>query len=184
MEYLLSILITAGAYLLVPAGICLSGAKLRAKKIMRIAVINAIVVYFVFAIIRAANGTSGSGASVFLWYYVAHSLMKNNCLAEEPQGKEVSAKSVSDASAKQVQSNRLTKGSDIAYKPEITSESPQKITSIFCARCGKAHLPQYAFCPHCGEKNMTTVTCHVCKNSMRISYTYCPICGTKNANMR
>ena len=81
---ILDIALTAVGYLFVPTIYCLRKKPLTAKKIKKIIIINAIIVWLAFQItIISLDGTSNASAAVFLWSWVGHSMMKKHLLINE-----------------------------------------------------------------------------------------------------
>lgn len=83
LSFILSVAVTAIAYLLFPGVIVLTGKKMTKRGIRRVVIWNAIVVASIFAIIRASNGIQGTNAAVFLWSAVANAILRNYSFKDE-----------------------------------------------------------------------------------------------------
>lgn len=84
MEFLLSLLmallVTALAYLLIPIIFCITSKKFTESQIKKITIINGVVVWLIFAIIRINAGIERTSFAVFLWSAIAYWLMQKRCL--------------------------------------------------------------------------------------------------------
>ncbi len=80
IDLLISVSITAIAYLFVPMILCISKKQLTLSQIRKIVIINGFCVWLIFQIIRIENGMDGNSAAVFLWSFVAYKVMKKLCL--------------------------------------------------------------------------------------------------------
>ncbi len=80
LTYLVDLIITVFAYLLVPTIFCISTKRLTLPKIKKIVIINGAIVWLIFMIIRIEAGIDGTNLSVLLWSYIAYFMMKKCCL--------------------------------------------------------------------------------------------------------
>ncbi len=90
MDFIISILITATAYLIVPLIFSIIGfiadRGYSPKTIWAIVIINGVCVWLIFQIIRINAGETGPGAAVFLWSTVAYWMLRT--IPPEEQEKE------------------------------------------------------------------------------------------------
>lgn len=84
-DIVISLLITAVVYLLVPIIIIFSGRQFSQKTLLRITVINGVIVWFLFNFLRAMQGMefSSNVAPAFLWSTIGYSLLKRKSLFED-----------------------------------------------------------------------------------------------------
>lgn len=80
---MIDLCITVVFYLLVPVILAIRGKKITEKQLRRIIIINSIVVWMIFAIIRIENGVEGTSGAVFLWGWVGYRILKKCCLKTE-----------------------------------------------------------------------------------------------------
>lgn len=79
--FLISLIITVLAYLLVPVVLVFSGKQYTEKEIRKIVIINGIVWFVIFFVIRVEQGYENVNfAPCVLWSSVAYSIMKKKCL--------------------------------------------------------------------------------------------------------
>ena len=193
MKYILSIIVTAGAYLLVPVIVCFSGKKLKASTLKRINIFNCVVVWLTFSIIRINAGIEGSSAAVFLWGTVGHWLLKANCMKEGAQEELDSVK----ATAMSQNSNApAPKGYDIKYSLSDPNEapSPRRPGGLYFTSEELLYDPSIAAennyqskheptsiqsVPRPAPPNASTVVCRKCRKSFEATFAYCPHCGKK-----
>lgn len=80
MRLIISILITAIAYLLVPLVFSIIGLvadrRYSPKTVWAIVIINGVCVWSIFQIIRLNAGEEGTGAAVFLWSTIAYWMLR------------------------------------------------------------------------------------------------------------
>lgn len=80
LSLVISIFITAFAYLIVPVIFCIIGYRsyrsYSIKTIRKIVIINGACVWLIFQIIRLSAGDTGTSSAVFLWSAVAYWIMK------------------------------------------------------------------------------------------------------------
>lgn len=89
IQLVISILITALAYLFVPMIFLTVQKKLEIKIIKRIAIINSVAVWLLFQIINIeVRGGKSSGAAVFLWGYIGYKLLEKFCQKEDEKTEE------------------------------------------------------------------------------------------------
>ncbi|MBQ4560271.1 MAG: hypothetical protein IJA54_08130 [Tyzzerella sp.] len=82
ITFAISLVITMFFYLLVPVIVIIRNKQYPIKTLKRIAIINGIVVWFLFQFIALASGEEVSnGSAAFLWSYVGYWLMKKKCLS-------------------------------------------------------------------------------------------------------
>ena len=80
---LLDLILTIFGYMLVPVIIIIRGKKYPLKKLKTIAIVNGLVVWFIFTIIIINAGGESANASVILYSLIGYWLMKKKCLEEE-----------------------------------------------------------------------------------------------------
>ena len=88
----ISIFATAFVYLLVPVIVLLRDKEYTEKQLKKIAIINAIAVWFICRILESVMlDSSSTGASVFLWGWVGYMLLKRKLTHPLPKntGKEL-----------------------------------------------------------------------------------------------
>lgn len=157
LSLIINTFLTASAYLCVPVIIGFISKKRSAKQIKRIIIINGVVVWFIFALIRAENNLQGSGASVFLWSAVAHRILKARCLKkEEPGTSHTSSRGNYNIMSEDVYldpSNAIElekkHSATAAPSPPII---PQAKKHQICHKCNSEFDANFAHCPYCGKK--------------------------------
>lgn len=157
LSLIINTILTAGAYLCVPVIIGFISKNRTAKQIKRIIFINGVVVWFIFALIRAENNIQGSGASVFLWSAVAHKILKANCLKkEEPVTSHTSSRGHYNIMSEDVYldpSNAIEPEKNYpvtdAPSPLIIPQAPRH---HICRKCNREFDASFAYCPYCGRK--------------------------------
>ena len=88
MELIISLIITAAAYLIVPTIFIAINRPYSLSTIKKIVIINGACVWLIFQIIRTNAGVTGTSAAVFLWSSVAYWMMKKILLREREKGEE------------------------------------------------------------------------------------------------
>ena len=78
LNLLISICFTAFLYMLVPLILILRGKQYPTKMLKKIAIINGVIVWFIFRIIQVEQGIESTGAAVFLWAWVGYRLLAQN----------------------------------------------------------------------------------------------------------
>ena len=173
IEIILSILITAIAYLLIPVIIILTGKKLKEKAIIAIIIINCIVIWFVFRIIQIElNGEPSTGAAAFLWGAIGYWLMKKICLSS----KQYTHNSDSHVPI----SSSSTPSAPADYSLSSTDETPKRHGSFYVPASDLAYIPPenstidttYTYSPKVSPVP-TSPNAH--KNRIK----YCSRCGNK-----
>lgn len=104
MRLIISILITAIAYLLVPLIFSIIGLvadrRYSPKTVWAIVIINGVCVWSIFQIIRLNAGEEGTGAAVFLWSTVAYWMLR--IFQSEEQEKEPKKKKTKEKKKKYI----------------------------------------------------------------------------------
>lgn len=86
ISLVISLIITAFAYLLVPIIVCIIGRRslrlFSKKTIRKIVIINGVCVWLIFQIIRLIQGDTGISTAVFLWSAVAYWIMNKSLVIQ------------------------------------------------------------------------------------------------------
>lgn len=146
VNLLISLIITAFAYLFVPAILVISKKKFQASTINKIAIINAIAVVILFSAIKGEAATGG----FILWSWVAYLLLKKKCLL-----KPKSFTAPAQGSVYQTPHKSGIYGSDIALQKEeqqeTAQEAPQQAKRVkYCTHCGAEIDLEAVVCVSCG----------------------------------
>ena len=84
MEWFILLLITAGANLLVPLILIISGQQLTLSQIRKIIIINGLCVWLIVELILWGVGLSDEvSLPALLWWFAAYLLMKKKCLKQD-----------------------------------------------------------------------------------------------------
>jgi RNA polymerase subunit RPABC4/transcription elongation factor Spt4/tellurite resistance protein len=67
----------------------------------------------------------------------------------------------------------FTRKKDDESKPAVS-----QMSTFACLKCGKEVLPEYQFCPICGQLTATEKSCLSCAELIPIECAFCPYCGT------
>lgn len=96
ISFILGAIITAIAYLIVPTIFCIISYGIKRtyslKTIKKIVIINSLLVFLIFQIIRINAGESGISGAVVLWSWVAYCMMKKFLSEERIEREEVNKK--------------------------------------------------------------------------------------------
>lgn len=156
-HFILNLIITALAYLLVPAIIAISGKKYSDKKLKRIVIVNCILVWILFRIFQIALGDEpSSSAAVFLWGGIGYwILIECNLKAEQPSHTSASQPNTHTSLSNsgrlaETASKTAAQTNEVPATHSITPTVKPKIR--YCTRCGNVIDPDTKKCTGCGKQ--------------------------------
>lgn len=156
-HFILNLIITALAYLLVPAIIAISGEKYSDKKLKRIIIVNCILVWIFFRIFQTALGDEPSSiAVVLLWGGIGYwMLIECNLKAEQPSHTSASQPNMHTSLSNSVRlaettSEASAQTNEVPATHSITHTVKQKVR--YCSRCGNVIDPDTKKCTGCGKQ--------------------------------
>lgn len=131
--FIMNLLITILGYCTVPIILRLKNGKYEYKKGHKIILINCAIVWFIFIIIKSAQGITSSGGAVFLYYFVNKAIL----LRPKEDDKETKVKenkkenySLSFENEKVEKGPRLTYGEDVKLQKAVEQIEEKQLDSL------------------------------------------------------
>lgn len=168
VSLVVSLLTTIFIYLIVPTIIILCGKKYTKKTLKTIAIVNGVVGFIIFNIIRGFLGEeiSSNVFPAFLWSSVAYWLLRKGCLKEsiEQEDTRVSEKEMSEEECvedeKETELMQDVWEADFSVSREqyIQEENRKRVMSKkekrlrYCSRCGSVIDNETKKCTGCGKQ--------------------------------
>lgn len=152
LTMLANLAITIMGYCTLPVILRLKNGKYEYEKGHKIVLINCIVVWLIFTIIRIEQGnTTSAGAAVVLYYFVNSAiLLKPQNAVTNKRESSATKMSLSFEGEKVERKPQLTYSEDVKIKKYVTQNN--EIENKYCKNCGKEIDKTWTFCNYCGFK--------------------------------